>query len=234
MYFNNASVHLEWVDPPVNEILINFAKKKKIKEVFKKGTTIFEEGDVVHYAHLVTKGWAAYCLNSVCGESRIACLAGPGRIFGLAPAFNQLPLNISVKALEDCETYKVSRDDLIQGMLEDINLGIEIVSNVTMRLRCAFEGANIFSSLSTPKDKLIYYFVSMIQCGEYQEHGDWYELTVNFPHGRIAEIIGTTRVTVCRLFKYYKNVGKLKNANNKIYVHKGLIMEDYEKIGISS
>jgi len=234
MYFNNSSVHLEWLDPPVNEILINFVMKKKIKEVFKKGTTIFEEGDSVKYAHLVTKGWVAYCLNSVGGELRIACLAGPGRIFGLAPAFSQVSLNISVKALEYCETYKVSRDDLIQGMIEDINLGIEIVSNVTMRLKTAFEGANIFSSLLTPKEKLIYYLVSMVQCGEYKEHGDWYELTLNLSHARIAEIIGTTRVTVCRMFKYYKNVGKLKNDNNKIFIHKGLIMEDYEKIGVYS
>ncbi|MCM1566136.1 MAG: Crp/Fnr family transcriptional regulator [Dehalobacter sp.] len=232
MYFDNLAVRLEWIDPPVDEILFNFVKRKNNKEVFKKGATIFHEGDVVYYACLVTKGWVAYCLNSICGESRIACLAGPGRIFGLAPAFCQLPINISIKVLEDCETYKVSRDDLIQGMLADINLGIEIVSTVTMRLMCAFEGANIFSSLSSPKEKLIYYFVSLIQSGEYKEHDDWYELTVNLSHARIAEIIGTTRVTVCRMFHYYKNVGKLKNDNNKIYVHKGIIMEDYEKIGV--
>lgn len=234
MYVANSCVYLQWVDSPVNDIIVRHAMSKGTKVSFRKGTTILQEGDVVQHAHFVRKGWAAYYLNNPCGESRIACLVGPGRIFGLGPAFDQLPINLSVKAIEDCEIYQVSREDLIQAMLEDINLGIEIVSNVTNRLRCVFEGANIFSPLSSPRERLIYYFVSLLQSWEYKEQGDWYELPVNLSHGRIGEIIGASRVTVCRIINHYKNIGKLKVSKHKLFVHRELIMKEYGELGFKS
>jgi len=232
MYTVNSCLYLQWVDPPVGDIVIHHAINKGIKVSYKKGTTILHEGDVVQNAHFVSKGWAAYYLRNPRGESRIACLVGPKRVFGLGPTFDQLPINLSVKAIEDCEVYLVSRVDLIQAMVDDLELGIEMVANVTKRLRCVIEGANIFSSLSSPKERMIYFFVSLLQSWECEEHGDWFELPVNLSHERIGEIIGASRVTVSRIISSYKIRGKLKNYKNKLYVHRELIMEEYGELGI--
>ncbi|RJE48956.1 MULTISPECIES: Crp/Fnr family transcriptional regulator [unclassified Dehalobacter] len=232
MYTVDSCVYLQWVDPPVGENVIDHAMSKGIKMLYKKGTTILHEGEMVHNAHFVSKGWAAYYLHNLHGESRIACLVGPKRVFGLGPTFDKLPINFSVKAIEDCEIYLVSRADLIQAMVDDLELGIEMVANVTKRLRCVFEGANIFSSLSSPRERLIYFFVSLLQSRECKEHGDWFELPVNLSHERIGEIIGASRVTISRIISKYKITGKLKSCKNKLYVHRELILEEYGEIGI--
>lgn len=232
MYVYYSSECLHWVDPVVKDAVTVHARSKGIKKTFKKGTIILHEGDIVEYAYFVEKGWAAYYLCNPCGELRIACLVGPGRVFGLGPAFDQLPINLSVKAVEDCEIRMVSRKDLIQAMREDINLGIEMVSNVTMRLRCIFEAVKLFSSLSTPKERLVYYFVSLLQSDECIQYGDWHELPVNLPHKQIGEIIGASRVTVCRMIGHYKTLGKIRTIRQKLLVRKEFWLEEYSRLGL--
>jgi|GEM_PF-1568748 len=227
MYIANSLVYLQWIERPVKDTVIRYASSHGTRVSFKKGTIIIPEGSVAEHAYVVIKGWAAYYLNNLCGEERIASLVGPRRIFGLGPAFDQLPVSGSIQAIEDCEAYKVSRKDLIQAMLEDINLGIEMVSIVTLRLRSILEGENIFSSLTTPNQRLIYYFVSLLQSGEQKKHGngDWYELPVNLSHERIGEIISASRSTVCRMISKYKHTGKLKTVRNRLFIHRGLVEE---------
>jgi CRP/FNR family cyclic AMP-dependent transcriptional regulator len=231
MFISNSQVDLQWIERPVKETVIKHTLSKGVKVSFKKRTIIIAEGSVVRHAYVVFKGWVAYYLNTPRGQARIASLVGPRRSFGLGPAMDQLPVKVSIVAIQDCEVYKVSREDLIQAMCEDVNLGIEMVSVVNMRVRSILEGTNIFSSLSTPEQRLIYYFVSLLQSEELKRHGDWYELPVNLCHERIGEIIDTSRVTVCRMFSRLKHTEKLKADRKKLFIHKGLV-EAYVGTGI--
>jgi len=232
MYTVNSCTYLQWVDPPVVESVVSHATSKGVKVSYKRGTTILHEGEVVQNAHFLAKGWVAYYVNNLRGESKIVCLVGPKRVFGLGEAFDMFPINLSVKAIEDCKVYLVSKADLIETMADNLEARIAVISILYNRLRCVIEGANLFSSLLSPKERLINFFVSMLQSYECKKHGDWFELPVNLSHERIGEIIGASRVTVSRIISKYKITGKLKNCKNKLYVHRELILEEYGEIGI--
>ncbi len=226
MLISNSQVDLQWIERPVRDIVIKHTLSKGTKVRFKKRTVIIKEGSIVQHTYVIFKGWAAYYLSNPCGQARIASLVGPLRSFGLGPALDQLPVKVSIVAVEDCEMYRVSRNDLIQAMQEDVNFGIEMVSVVNMRVRSILEGANIFSSLSTPEQRLIYYFISLLQSEGVKEDGEWYALPVNLCHERIGEIIDTSRITVCRMFNRFKQTGRLKMERNRIYIHKKFV-ENY-------
>ncbi|ACL18764.1 cyclic nucleotide-binding protein [Desulfitobacterium hafniense DCB-2] len=226
MLISNSQMDLQWIERPVRDIVVRHTLSKGTKVRFKKRTVIIEEGSIVQHAYVIFKGWAAYYLSNPCGQARIASLVGPLRSFGLGPALDQLPVKVSIVAVEDCEMYRVSRSDLIQAMQEDVNFGIEMVSVVNMRVRSILEGANIFSSLSTPEQRLIYYFISLLQSEGVKEDGEWYALPVNLCHEQIGEIIDTSRITVCRMFNRFKQTEKLKMEHNRIYIHKKFV-ENY-------
>ncbi len=214
---------------PVSDRFANYAKCNGIETEFKKGTTILNEGDIVQHMFYVNEEWAAHYLDNPSGDSRIASLVGPGRTFGTGPTFDQLPIPVNVRTIQNCKIYMVTRKDLIQAMNEDKTFSIEVICNVNARCRSLFESVNFLSNLATPEERIIYYFLSLLHFSKYKEPMDWYELPINLSHTQIGQIIGTSRVTVCQIFNNYKAEGKIKSSQQKLFISHELISHKYCK-----
>jgi CRP/FNR family cyclic AMP-dependent transcriptional regulator len=219
----NSSMYLQWVGQPVSDRFAGYVKSEGMKVAFRKGAIILNEGDISQHLYYLDKGWVAFYLNNPNGESRIVSLGTPRRAFGIGPALDQIPVTFCAKAIEDCEIYMVTQKELIEKMKEDINLSMEVMCIVNARARSLTESANLFSTLLTPGEKLINYFLSLIEFMDYIEPRDWYELPINLSHTQIGQIIGVSRITVCRLFNKYKVEGKIKICGQKQFIHHDLI-----------
>ncbi|WP_368292910.1 Crp/Fnr family transcriptional regulator [Dehalobacter sp. TBBPA1] len=222
----HSSMYLEWENPPVSDRFLDFVQKKGFVAYFKKGTTILHVGEIVQHGYYIDKGWVALCFNQSTGDYRFASILGPRRPFGLASAFEQVPIPLAFKAIRDCELYLVSRDDLIKGISEDTNLALEMFKNIFARCKSAYQTINLSTSFPAEK-KVIYYFMTLLQYTDYQEPTDWYELPLNLSHTEIGQLIGLSRVSVCNIFNQHRAEGKIKFSKGKLFVSNQLIDDEY-------
>ncbi|RJE48657.1 cyclic nucleotide-binding protein [Dehalobacter sp. MCB1] len=225
----HSSMYLQWANPPASDRFFNYVKEKGFKKSFEKGTTILHEGEIVQHGYYIVEGWVALCFNNPAGDSRIASILGPKRPFGLAAALDQVPIPLSFKAIRDCEFYLVSRDILIQGMREDIDLNLEMIDSIFTRCKSAYQMINLSTYFPSEK-KLVYFFITLLQYMEYREARDWYELPINLSHTQIAQLIGLSRVTVCNIFNQYRSEGKIRSSQQKLFVSNRLINDEYVKL----
>lgn len=212
----------QWIDKPVSLSFRNFAYEAGVKQLVRKKTTIFQERDILSCFYYLEQGLVAFYLDSLNGESRIVSLSFPGRAFAIGPALDQLPVTFSTVALENCEIYRIHREQLIEKLKSDPALCIEMVCNATARARSLCEAANIFSNLYTPREKVFNLFSSLQEIVE-DAGGGWYALPFSLSHTQIGQIIGASRITVCRLFQRLKQEGRIRSTGQRQFIHGDLL-----------
>jgi len=225
----HSSMYLQWANPPASDKFFNYVKEKGFKKSFKKGTTILHEGEIVQHGYYIVEGWIALCFSNPTGDPRIAMIIGPKRPFGIAPVLDQVPIPLSFKAIRDCEFYVVSRDALIQGMREDIDLNLEMFAGIFAKCKSAYQKINLATYFPSEK-KLVFFFITLLQYMEYREAREWYELPINLSHTQIAQLIGLSRVTVCNIFNKYRAEGEIRYSPKKLFVSNRLINDEYVKL----
>lgn len=212
----------QWIDKPVNFSLRNFFYEAGTMQPVRKKTTLIRERDSLSCFYYLEQGLVAFYLNNKNGESRIVSLSIPGRAFAIGPALDQLPVAFSVVALENCEIYRIHREQLIEKLHAEPSLCVEVVANATARTRSLCEAANIFSNLYTSREKVLNLFNSLEEIVEEVDDG-WYALPFSLSHTQIGQIIGASRITVCRLFQRLKQEGYIRSTGQRQFIHGDLL-----------
>ncbi len=110
------------------------------RELFFKGKTIIEQDDEAFRAYYIEEGHVEVLVNEDGVELKVAEL-GPGDIFGEMALIEPGPRTATVRALEDCSTTIISRDE-IEGKINGIqDKAIKALINLLIaRLRDTTKG----------------------------------------------------------------------------------------------
>ena len=99
---------------------------------YKRGTTVFHQGDAGDSVHVVTRGHFAFRVQTENGESSTLRVFGPGETFGRVTIPGRVTSRMgTIVALDAGETYELSRDQVRQlraSYPEVVNAIIEILS----------------------------------------------------------------------------------------------------------
>ena len=163
-------------------------------------TTLYKAGDQASTLYIVNQGILKAIIPTAMGKDRIADIYGPGDLLGSA-AINGAKHVETVVAIEDCIVTPI---DAVQCM-GDRAFSKYIVNTLAKQMRRHREfiddaelpvGARLTRTLARLAERF----------GERQPDGLVY-LPTTLTHGELAEITGSSRVTMTRIF------GELKNAN---------------------
>ena len=190
------------------QYMVNLNKRRCVQ----KGETFLFEGDIATHAHLIDSGWVAYYLTTEQGITRIISIVGPKRAIAVGPCLDGLPISASVKALSDCEFLIITREELVEAMRNDVDLGIQMVKDVNYRCRSLIEALRNYSSVKSPEERLMNLFQALLYPGDIIEQDGWVQLPIDLTHEVIAEIIDVSRVTVSRLLAEYGKRGLIKKS----------------------
>ncbi|MFX4262380.1 Crp/Fnr family transcriptional regulator [Pelotomaculum propionicicum] len=212
-----------WIEPPAHYKWGELIKKRGKPAFYKKGSVVISEGDTLNCMYYVNKGMATYTIGYESGSSRAVSLLLPGRIFGAGPIFLQEPICLSVLTLDDSEIYSLSMDEVTRAIYEDPNLSIDLIRNLTYKIKIILSGFTVVSFMS-PGERLLSFFSSLLKEQNVTKSYDWYALSLNLTQEQIGEMIGVNRVTVCRIINHWKKKGIYKKVGNRAYIHSDLLL----------
>jgi len=109
-------------------------RNEELGKFFRKGETIFTEGDSGNNMYVVQSGKVAVTKKSATGEILLAEL-GPGEIFGEMVMFGSNIRSASVTAVEEVKVLTIDRKIFMQKIHEDPSLAIRIMEKMSQRIR---------------------------------------------------------------------------------------------------
>ena len=172
--------------------------KVVIERRFAKNTTIVEVGLPGDYMYAIRDGRVKVTKASDDGREKILSFVEAGGFFGDMSLFDQEPRSASVKALEDCRLFALSRRDALEILRRSPDFSLAVIRALISRLRETDEQA---SSMSFQRVKARTQGL-LDRIAKEQEDGR--RMTPSLTHQQIADMIGTSRETVTRVVKQLK------------------------------
>lgn len=101
------------------------------------GDEIFHKGDPGDALYVIRTGWVKIVTEDAHGEELVLNQCGPSDAIGEMSLVDGQPRSASVVALSDAEIYRLSRDNFLSILDDHPALALDIIRNISARLRFA-------------------------------------------------------------------------------------------------
>jgi CRP/FNR family transcriptional regulator len=172
--------------------------------VYPGEAVLYSEGQSPRGVFLLCQGSAKLSVTGGDGRTLITRIAHPGELLGLSSVLSGNSYKATAETLEPSQVNFVRRDDFIPFLQRNPEAGLRIIEQLTAE--CEFEADHIRAlGLShSASEKLARLLLSWAE-----ERGRPFNGTIRLQmlmtHEDISQMIGTSRETVTRLFKDFRD-----------------------------
>lgn len=175
----------------------------KSTAVYPKSAMLFIEGQQPRGVFVLCTGKAKLYTSSSEGKTVILNLAEAGDVLGLNATISNRPYEITAEMMEPGQANFIARDALLQFLRENGEIALRVAEQLSRNYYSAFEEVSMLGLTSSPSEKLAKLLLSWAaDAAKSDDPSPIIKMTLT--HEEIAEMIGTTRETVSRLFSEFK------------------------------
>jgi CRP/FNR family transcriptional regulator, cyclic AMP receptor protein len=180
---------------------------KKLNEikstaVYPRSTTLFIEGQQPRGVFVLCAGKAKLFTSSSDGKTIITKISEAGDVLGLNATISNRPYEVTAEMMEPGQANFIARDALLQFLREYGEVALRVAEQLSRNYYAAYEEIRTLGLTSSPAEKFAKLLLSWSPNGG--NTNEPAHLTLTLTHEEIAEMIGTTRETVSRLFSDFK------------------------------
>lgn len=183
-----------------------------MERLYKKGSTIFSDGEPGIGFFVVKTGRIKIFKLSPDGKEQILHLFGTGEPFGEVPVFEGRAFPAHAVALEDSTTVFFPRSAFIDLIKRNPSLALSMLAILSRRLR-RFTMLVEDLSLKEVPGRLAAHFLYVSE----QEHGAD-ELRLDLPKGQLAALLGTIPETLSRILTKMVKQGLIESDGPRITI----------------
>lgn len=175
---------------------------------FKKGDSVFFEGDEGDGFYIVIEGNIKIFKLSVEGKEHILHFFGPGEPIGEVPVFSGQQFPANAVAIESSHLLFFPRPSFIDLISKNPSLSLKMLAMLSRRLReFTIQIENL--SLKEVPARLAAYLMLL---SKEQETGE--KIKLNISKGQLASLLGTIPETLSRIFSKMDSLGYI-NVNGR-------------------
>jgi len=174
----------------------------KSTAVYPKGAMLFIEGQQPRGVFVLCLGKAKLSTSSREGKTIITKLSESGDVLGLNAVVSNRPYEVTAEMMEPGQANFIPRDSLLQFLKEFPEVALAVSQQLSRNYYVAYEEIRTLGLAASPTEKFAKLLLSWSTKGTQDDGSSQVKLTLT--HEEIAEIIGTTRETVSRLFSEFK------------------------------
>jgi len=175
----------------------------KYATAYPQGAVLFVEGQLPRGIFVLCKGSVKLSINSPSGRTMIVRLAEPGEVLGLSAAISGKPYEVTAETLDPCQVNFVKRNDFLQFLKGDVEACFKVAEQLGEKYHNACEEVRSLGLSHSAAEKLAKLLLEWSsKNGEATRTEP--RLKLRLTHEEIAQMIGTSRETVTRLFAEMK------------------------------
>ncbi len=197
----------------------------KSTAVYPKGTMLFIEGQQPRGVFVLCVGKAKLSTSSREGKTIITKISDSGDVLGLNAVVSNRPYEVTAEMMEPGQANFIPRDSLLQFLKDYPEVALRVAQQLSRNYFTAYEEIRTLGLAASPSEKFAKLLLSWSTKTSQSDGSAQIKLTLT--HEEIAEIIGTTRETVSRLFSDFKRKQLLQLKGATLVIRSRL---DLEKI----
>ena len=174
----------------------------KSTAIYPKSAMLFLEGQQPRGVFVLCAGNAKLSNSSSEVKTIIIKVSEPGDVLGLNATISGRPYEVTAEMIEPGQANFISRDALLHFLREHGEVALRVAEQLSRNYYSAYEEIRTLGLTSSPAEKLTKLLLSWTARAEQTTSPIKVRLTLT--HAEIAEMIGSTRETVSRLFSDFK------------------------------
>jgi len=175
----------------------------KYATAYPQGAVLFVEGQVPRGIFVLCKGSVKLSINSPNGRTMIVKLAEPGEVLGLSATISGKPYEVTAETLDPCQVNFVKRDDFLRFLKDDVEACFKVAEQLSDKYHTACQEVRSLGLSHSASEKLANLLLEW-SCKNGESAKAEPRLKLRLTHEEIAQMIGTSRETVTRLFAEMK------------------------------
>ena len=169
--------------------------------VYPKSAMLFIEGQQPRGVFVLCSGKAKLSTSSVEGRTVITKISDAGDVLGLSATISNRPYEVTAEMIEPGQANFITRDALLQFLREYGEVALRVAEQLSRNYYAAYEGIRTLGLTNSPSER---FAKLLLGWSDTPGNGDPLQVKMTLTHEEIAEMIGTTRETVSRLFSQFK------------------------------
>lgn len=181
---------------------------------YPKEAMLFIEGQTPRGVFILCNGRVKLSTTSVDGKTLIVRIAEAGEVLGLPATVTEKPYELTAEVIEPTQANFIPRQDFLNFLREHGEVGLRVAQQLGETYHSAVaEMRNIGLSHSVG-EKLARFLLDLsVDNGKVEAR-----ITLTLTHEEIAQMIGTSRETVTRLFSEFKKRQLLQVRGSTIII----------------
>lgn len=210
-----AELDSPWVKPSCGEDLA-FVFDLGVRRVYDAGAILYHQGDLSHVFYYLDRGRVKVSILREDGSEKVLAIHEPGSLFGESAAFDSRPYFATCTSLEQSVVYVIRVEDVLSLMASDPGVARSIGRSLAQKMRLlTYHVADLtfldsFSRVAHFLLKLGQDFGISTPAGK--------RLAVSLTHQDIANLTGTSRVTVTNILNAFKRQGLIQKKHKEIVI----------------
>jgi CRP/FNR family cyclic AMP-dependent transcriptional regulator len=174
----------------------------KSTAVYSKGTILFIEGQQPRGVFVLCTGKAKLWTSSREGKTIITRIAEAGDVLGLNAAISNVPYEVTAEMMEPGQANFIPQEPMLHMMRDFPEVALRIAQLLSRNYFTAHEAIRRLGLATSPTER---FAKLLLQWSIRNTRNDGpSQIRLTLTHEEIAEVIGTTRETVSRLFADFK------------------------------
>jgi CRP/FNR family transcriptional regulator, cyclic AMP receptor protein len=182
--------------------MVAVQKLNEIKStaVYPKSAVLFIEGQRPRGVFVLCTGKVKLSTSSSQGKTIITKISEPGDVLGLNATISNRPYEVTAEMVEPGQANFISREALLQFLRDHGEVAVRVAEQLSRNYYVAYEEIRTLGLTSSPAEK----FAKLLLSWESAKTDGQNQIRLTLTHEEIAQMIGTTRETVSRLFADFK------------------------------
>ena len=169
---------------------------------YPKGATLFVEGQPGRGIFILCTGRVKLSISSLDGKTLIVRLSEPGEVLGLPATVTETPYELTAEVVEPTQANFVSRQDFLGFLREYGEVAVRVAQQLGQTYHRAISEMRTIG-LSRSAEEKVARFILTLTADQKSEKG-LVKTKLTLTHEDIAQMIGTSRETVTRVFADFR------------------------------
>lgn len=183
---------------------------------YPKGAALFVEGQKPRGVFILCSGRVKLSTSSADGKTLILRVPEQGEILGLAGAVSGHPYQASAEVLEPAQANFIARTDFLEFLKTHGEAALRVAQELSQNYHLAINEMRTIGLSHSAAEKFARFLLE--QATEGAKKDGEIRLTLTLTHEEIAQMIGSSRETVTRLFSDFKKKQLLQVKGSTVLI----------------
>jgi CRP/FNR family transcriptional regulator, cyclic AMP receptor protein len=196
----------------------------KYAAAYPKGAVLFVEGQSPRGIFVLCKGRVKMSICSTDGKTLILKIAEPGEVLGLSATVSGKPYELTAETIDPCQVNFIKREDFLRFLKEHADACFRVAEQLSEKYNTACHEVRSLGLSHSAAEKLAKLLLDWSsRNGEAAKLEPRLKLALT--HEEIAQMIGTSRETVTRLFAELKRRQIIQAKGSTLLIRNKVVLK---------